>query len=152
MRDGDPPLGDTPLDDASPDGASLEAASLDDALPSDADAAPEPSLAGAPRTAQLADFPDLGAERLSGPDMPYANLSLLVDVELEVRVELGRRKLPLADVLKLAAGSVIELDKIVGEPLAIYANDRLIAEGEAVVIDEQFGVRVTRLLGAKRAA
>ena len=56
-----------------------------------------------------------------------------------------RRRLPLADVLHLTTGSVIELENLVGEPLEVYANGRLIAEGEAVVIDEQFGVRITRL-------
>jgi flagellar motor switch protein FliN/FliY len=70
---------------------------------------------------------------------------MLAEVELDVRVELGRRKLPLADVLQITSGSVIELEKLVGEPLSIYANGRFIAEGEAVVIDEKFGVRITKL-------
>jgi len=93
-----------------------------------------------------ATFPDVGHEHL-GRDgsAPPPNLGVLHDVELDVTVEFGRRQLPLADVLRLGAGSVIELEKMVGEPLAIYANGRLIAEGEAVVVDEQFGVRITRL-------
>ncbi len=73
------------------------------------------------------------------------NFEMLAEVELDVRVELGRRELPLADVLQLTSGSVIELEKLVGEPLSIYANGRFIAEGEAVVIDEKFGVRITNL-------
>jgi len=91
-----------------------------------------------------ASFGELGEEDLA--DQEAANrFELLAEVDLEVRVELGRRKLPLADVLKLTTGSVVELEKMVGEPLSVYANGRLIAEGEAVVIDEQFGVRITNL-------
>ena len=89
-----------------------------------------------------ASFPELGSEGIGGDG---DNFSLLAEVELEVSVELGRRKLPLADVLRLTTGSVIELENLVGEPLEVYANGRLIAEGEAVVIDEQFGIRITRL-------
>jgi len=95
-----------------------------------------------------ASFSELGDESIGGDggaDGNLSNFELLAEVDLEVRVELGRRELPLADVLKLTAGSVIELEKMVGEPLSVYANGRLIAEGEAVVIDEQFGVRITNL-------
>ncbi|NKN80648.1 flagellar motor switch protein FliN [Weissella cibaria] len=74
---------------------------------------------------------------------------LLADVELEVTVELGRRRLPLADILRLTNGSVIELEKLVGEPLDIYANGRFIPEGEAVVIDDQFGIRITSLASTR---
>lgn len=95
-----------------------------------------------------AAFPELGEESFSDATEP---LELLAEVELEVTVELGRRRLPLSDVLRLTKGSVVELEKLVGEPLQVYANGRLIAEGEAVVIDEQFGVRVTRLLANARA-
>ena len=77
------------------------------------------------------------------------NFDLLAEVELTLTVELGRRKLALSEVLQLTPGSVIELEKLVGEPLEIYANGRLIAEGEAVVVDEQFGVRITNLAPAK---
>ncbi len=91
-----------------------------------------------------ASFSELGKEEIGG-DGETGTFELLADVDLEVRVELGRRELPLADVLKLTTGSVVELEKMVGEPLSVYANGRLIAEGEAVVIDEQFGVRITNL-------
>lgn len=95
-----------------------------------------------------AAFPDLGEP--TAPGAGAGNLDMLADVELEITVELGRRRLPLADVLNLSIGSIVELEKLVGEPLEIYANGRLIAEGEAVVIDEQFGVRVTRLTSHKQ--
>lgn len=95
-------------------------------------------------------FPDFGRESLQseGP----GNFELLAEVELNVTVELGRRKIPLSEVLKLTTGSVIELEKLVGEPLEIFANGRLIAEGEAVVIEEQFGVRITNLASSKQYA
>jgi len=92
-----------------------------------------------------ASFSDLGRENIGGDGGGPNNFQLLAEVKLEVTVELGRRRLPLADVLKLTTGSVVELEKLVGEPLSVYANGRLIAEGEAVVIDEQFGVRITSL-------
>jgi flagellar motor switch protein FliN len=95
-----------------------------------------------------AAFPELGIEALSSGD--GAAFGLLAEVELEVTVELGRRRLALADVLRLTTGSVIELEKLVGEPLQVYANNRLIAEGEAVVIDEQFGIRITNLISSAR--
>ncbi|WP_456427665.1 flagellar motor switch protein FliN [Rhodocaloribacter sp.] len=93
-------------------------------------------------------FPDLGQETFGDGGHPFG---LLADVELEVTVELGRRRLPLADILRLTSGSVIELEKLVGEPLDIYANGRFIAQGEAVVIDEQFGIRITTLATPRRA-
>ncbi len=75
-------------------------------------------------------------------------LGLLADVEIEVTVEFGRRRLPLGDVARLDAGSVVVLDTLAGEPLVIYANGRRIATGEAVVVDGRFGVRVQHLATA----
>ncbi|NNE69661.1 MAG: flagellar motor switch protein FliN [Rhodothermales bacterium] len=105
-----------------------------------------PASTGAPAQGvrvHAAEFPELGDEEVSGSGQ--GNLGLLAGVELEVTVELGRRRMPLADILRLTSGSVLELEKLVGEPLQIFANNRFIAEGEAVVIDEQFGVRITAL-------
>ncbi len=110
--------------------------------------AAQQEASSSPVEVRPAAFGDLGPERLGNGTK--GNLELLADVELEVVVELGRRRLPLADVLRLTTGSIIELEKLVGEPLEIYANGRLIAEGEAVVIDEQFGVRITSLVTGTR--
>ncbi len=74
------------------------------------------------------------------------NIRLLLDIELEVSVEIGRTRMRIRDVLSLGEGSIIELDKVVGEPVEIYANKKLIARGEVVVIDEDFGVRVTEIV------
>ena len=85
------------------------------------------------------------ARAAAGPLSPSA-LDLLADVEIEVTVELGRRRMPLGDVARLDVGSVIELDTLAGEPLVVYANGRRIATGEAVVVDGQFGVRIQHLV------
>lgn len=74
------------------------------------------------------------------------NLEMLLDIPLQVTVELGRTKRSVKDILELGAGSIIELDKLAGEPVDILVNNRLIAQGEVVVIDENFGVRVTDII------
>lgn len=73
-------------------------------------------------------------------------LELLLDVPLDLSVELGRARMSIQDLLNLSPGSVIELDKIAGEPLDILVNDRLVARGEAVVVNDKFGVRITDIV------
>jgi len=75
-----------------------------------------------------------------------ASIDLLLDVPLQVTVELGRTNLSVREVLALGSGSVVELEKLAGEPVDLLVNGRLIARGEVVVIDESFGVRVTEIL------
>jgi flagellar motor switch protein FliN/FliY len=70
------------------------------------------------------------------------NLNLLMDIPLKVTVELGRTQKQIKDILELSQGSIVELDKLAGEPVDILVNNKLIAKGEVVVIDENFGVRV----------
>jgi len=84
----------------------------------------------------------------NGNDSPR-NLNILMDVELESVAELGRKKMRIKDILKLGKGSVIELDKAAGENLDIFISGRKFAEGEVVVIDDHFGIRITQLLGPK---
>ena len=80
-------------------------------------------------------------------------LDLLLDVPLDVTVELGRNRMTIQDLLALSPGAVLELDKIAGEPLDIVVNDRLIARGEAVVINDKFGIRITDIISkAERIA
>lgn len=74
------------------------------------------------------------------------SIELLLDVPLRVSVELGKATMSIREVLALGAGSVVELDKMAGEPVDIVANDKLIARGEVVVVDEHFGVRVTDIV------
>ncbi|MFQ6614072.1 MAG: flagellar motor switch protein FliN [Fidelibacterota bacterium] len=84
------------------------------------------------------------------PSSGNKNLDMLLDVELEVFVELGRKKMLIKDLLKLGKGSVIELDKAAGEPLEIFVNGRKLADGEVVVVDDSFGVRITQIVGNLR--
>jgi flagellar motor switch protein FliN/FliY len=74
------------------------------------------------------------------------NLDFLLDVYLQVSVEVGRTRMTIQDLLQLGQGSVIELTKLAGEPLDVYINDRLVARGEAVIVNEKFGVRITDII------
>lgn len=74
------------------------------------------------------------------------NLDFILDIPLEVSVELGRTKMRIHDLLQLGQGSVIELHKLVGEPLELLVNDKLVARGEVVVVNEKFGVRLTDVI------
>ncbi len=73
-------------------------------------------------------------------------LDMLLDVPLDVSVELGRCRMTIQDLLALGPGAVVELDKVAGEPLDILINDRLVARGEAVVVNDMFGVRITDIV------
>lgn len=113
-------------------------------------------LAGAPAAAAEAaapSFTDFGAPTgVSGTEAP---LAMLMDLTLPVSIELGRTRMTVQEILRLGRGSVIQLERLAGEPIDIYVGDRRFAEGEVVVLGEHFGVRVTRILstgGAVSAA
>ncbi len=91
-------------------------------------------------SAQFAPFQQSGA---SGP---AGNMDLLMDVALRVTAELGRTAMAIKDVLSLGNGSVIELDKLAGDPVDLLVNGTLMARGEVVVVDDNFGVRITEVL------
>lgn len=74
------------------------------------------------------------------------NLDLILDIPLKVTVELGRTRMLVSDLLNLGQGSVIELSKLAGEPMEVLVNDKLVARGEAVVVNEKFGVRLTDII------
>ncbi len=80
------------------------------------------------------------------PETDPRRLDMLLDLPLDVSVELGRTKLSIQELLAQGPGSVIELDKVAGEPLDILINDRLVARGEAVVVNDKFGVRITDIV------
>jgi flagellar motor switch protein FliN/FliY len=82
-------------------------------------------------------------------DIQGRNLSLIMDIPLRVSVELGRAKMVVSDLLNLGQGSVIELSKLAGEPMEVLVNDKLVARGEAVVVNEKFGVRLTDIISPK---
>ena len=89
-----------------------------------------------------------GAKKAADPSngQKDRNLNLILDIPLKVTVELGRTKMPVSELLNLTQGSVIELSKLAGEPMEVLVNDKLIARGEAVVVNEKFGVRLTDVI------
>lgn len=91
--------------------------------------------------AVLSEFPNVQLEQ-----QEQRNLDMLLDIPLRVTVELGRTKRTVKDILGLTSGSIVELDKLAGEPVDILVNEKLIAKGEVVVIDENFGVRITDIM------
>ncbi len=97
--------------------------------------------------AATADFKDLTEEAKSPrPDNTRHELDFILDIPLDVSAELGRTRLLINELLQLGQGSVVELNKLAGEPLEIYVNGKLVARGEAVVINEKFGVRLTDII------
>jgi flagellar motor switch protein FliN/FliY len=90
----------------------------------------------------------MAEENLSSPDSGAQGrrLDLLLDVPLDLSVELGRARMSIQDLLNLSPGSVIELDKIAGEALDILINGRLVARGEAVVVNDKFGIRISDIV------
>lgn len=93
------------------------------------------------QSVQFSSFDEIASEQ-SAPN----NLDMLLDIPLQVTVELGRTKRMVKEILEMSQGSIVELDKLAGEPVDILINNKLIAVGEVVVIDENFGVRVTDIL------
>ena len=116
----------------------------------------DPTVVGA--TAAATGSPVAAPE--AAPDVPApgkaannnVGMSFVLDVPVEVTIELGRKNMRIADVLRLGPGSTLELDKVSGDPLDIYVNNQLIARGEAVVIGERYGVRLTEVLVAELEA
>ena len=127
--------------------ALLAAGTFEDA-PDAASAAPRASAAHAFRDAMPANatplnLPDL--QRAMG-EAQASSIDLLRDVELNVKIELGRSRMLVEDVLKLAEGSVVELDKLAGDPVDVFVNDRLVARGEVLVLNDSFCVRVNEIV------
>jgi flagellar motor switch protein FliN/FliY len=86
----------------------------------------------------------------NGSQSELVDLSLLLDVPLQVTVELGRARMTIDNFLRLAQGSVVELNHMAGEPLDIYVNNKLVARGEAVVVKEKFGVRIIDVVSPEK--
>jgi flagellar motor switch protein FliN/FliY len=83
-------------------------------------------------------------------DAQMSSVDLLRDVELTVKIELGRSRMLVEDVLKLAEGSVVELDKLAGDPVDVFANERLVARGEVLVLNDNFCVRVNEIVATAK--
>jgi len=122
-----------------------EAAMLEmlEGLPDEDDKASPDDINFGGATASRAEFQHL-QEPVTPPDAH--NIDLLMDVDLPISIELGRTKMPISDILSLGSGSVVELNKLAGEPVDLLVNNKVVARGEVVVVDENFGLRITQLL------
>lgn len=80
------------------------------------------------------------------------NIDVLLDVPVQLTVELGSCQMPMRDVLTLGAGSVVQLDKVADTPVDLFVNQRRIARGEVVVVEDRFGIKITEILGPDRPA
>lgn len=98
-----------------------------------------------PPSSRPIDIPELQTSRAEGGPELHP-IDLLRDVDLNVKIELGRCRMLVDDVLKLGAGAVVELDKLAGDPVDVYVNDRLVARGEVLVLNDNFCVRVSDIV------
>ncbi len=141
----------------------VEKQMLEDIARMEAEEGAEP---GADAEADLTVSNIIGDESRVGPDEPLPtvkkvqfgdldrqtkgnqnrNIDILMEVRLPIAIELGRTQMSVRDILDLGPGSVVELDKLAGEPVELLVNSKVIAKGEVVVVDENFGIRVTSLL------
>lgn len=115
------------------------------ASPVDRDAAPVLLYFDNPLLTALAARGAKGAPEESAEEFDAHNLKLVMDVELSVSLRFGQRQLPLREVLALSSGSVVELDRMVDEPVELFLDGKLIARGEAVIVDGNYGLRVTEI-------
>jgi flagellar motor switch protein FliN/FliY len=89
---------------------------------------------------------DFTKEETKDGELDRKNLEFILDIPLQLTVELGRTKILVKDVLQLNQGAVVELTKLAGEPLDVFVNSKLVARGEAVVVNEKFGVRLVDIV------
>jgi len=130
-------------------GMSAEAAAGDEAISEDDWAAAmaeqtEPPAASAPAAQPANIFPSFSVS--AGADSVMNELDVILDIPVQLSVELGRTKITIKNLLQLAHGSVVELDALAGEPMDVLVNGTLIAQGEVVVVNEKFGIRLTDII------
>ena len=109
----------------------------------EAEAAPQPEAAAQPMPAV---FDNLSPDAVGLSPEAAKNLELVMDIPVQLTVELGRTKMPIRNLLQLAQGSVVELHELAGEPLDVFVNGCLVAQGEVVVVNEKFGIRLTDII------
>ena len=110
----------------------------------------------APSAGGAAAMPAAGADNMALPSFSRASgsggaggpIELLKDVDLNVKIELGRTRMLIEDVLRLGEGSVVELDKLAGDPVDVFVNDQLVARGEVLVLNDNFCVRINEIITA----
>ena len=131
----------------------LKQASFDDpaSVPASAPSTAAAAAMASSGASAVAELPEFGSVAL--PDFQQAirdaqvsSIDLLRDVDLNVKIELGRSRMLVEDVLKLSEGSVVELDKLAGDPVDVFVNDRLVARGEVLVLNDNFCVRINEIV------
>lgn len=130
------------------DASALDQASIDELLKQasfDAPDTPEIDPAAAIPGADAAEFKLPSFQQVIA-DAQVSSIDLLRDVDLNVKIELGRARMLVEDVLRLSEGSVVELDKLAGDPVDVFVNDRLVARGEVLVLNDNFCVRVNEIV------
>jgi flagellar motor switch protein FliN/FliY len=133
-----------------PAGVSVDQASIDELLrQASFDDAAAVGAAGGPAPPDAARL-ELPSFNQVLQDAQASGIDLLRDVEMNVKIELGRARMLVEDVLKLGEGSVVELDKLAGDPVDVFVNDRLVARGEVLVLNDNFCVRVNEIVAAAR--
>ena len=100
-----------------------------------------PTNPGDPRPLQPGEF-----QQKPGPNGQPLDLDFILDIPLQVKVEVGRTRMMIQELLQLGKGSVIELNKLLGEPFEVLVNDKLVARGEVVVVNDRFGIRLTDII------
>jgi flagellar motor switch protein FliN/FliY len=105
----------------------------------------DPSAVGAGPASEASEFTLPNFQQVI-QDAQVSSIDLLRDVELNVKIELGRARMLVEDVLKLSEGSVVELDKLAGDPVDVFVNERLVARGEVLVLNDNFCVRVNEIV------
>jgi flagellar motor switch protein FliN len=100
----------------------------------------------APRDIPVVKPVEFGKFERTEPTSQPKNIDILMDVKLPIAIELGRTEMTIRDILGLSSGSVVELNKLAGEPVDLLVNNKTVARGEVVVVDENFGLRVTSLI------
>lgn len=123
--------------------AALNGENSSESPPERADAGLQQSVGDNINIVKPKEFENFGGIEKSGEEQ---NIDILLDVTLPVAIELGRTSMPIHDILNLGPGSVVELNRLAGEPVDLLVNDKLIARGEVVVVDENFGVRITSMV------
>lgn len=128
--------------------ALAEQAEEEKSQPANAEAAPESQPAAKPKAQspyQTAEFEPLEEDYIAaGGD--EVNLDVILDIPVTISMEIGRTRIPIRNLLQLNQGSVVELDRLAGEPMDVLVNGTLIAHGEVVVVNEKFGIRLTDVI------
>lgn len=133
---------DTPSDDAQDAMAAEWAAALAEAAPA-ADTGSAVATEVAPEQVSTPSFTNFSPTNTGG--VP-GDINMILDIPVQLTVELGRTRIPIKNILQLAQGSVVELDALAGEPMDVLVNGYLIAQGEVVVVNDKFGIRLTDIV------